>query len=206
MRAAYPIQQRQQKGWKAMFYAMIGIVVVNSYLLSSYAPVSRKEKFAKHLAFREALFKQLFEHATGVEVAIGAANVLPVAGPINAILPPGDTVPANELNAESGVATMAVAKTAHTVGQILAKTAVTSKIEHQRISMKRAACVICKQAPKQEKKATARQKRSPLQAVTLNTMNQEKNRHIPRSITGCASCNVSLCAKKGCWEAFHSSC
>ena len=52
IRAAYPNEQRQLKGWKAIFYTIVGIVVVNSYLLSAYAPVP-KEKFITHLAFRE---------------------------------------------------------------------------------------------------------------------------------------------------------
>ena len=86
MRVAYPIEQRQQKGWKVMFYIMIGMVIVNLYLLSSYAPVPGKERFTKQLAFREVLFKQLFEHAIGVEAVTNAA--LPVAGPMNIMLPP----------------------------------------------------------------------------------------------------------------------
>ena len=60
MRAAYPIQLRQLKGWKAIFYTMVGIVVVNSYLLSSYASVPKKKKFVSYLAFRKALYKVLF--------------------------------------------------------------------------------------------------------------------------------------------------
>ena len=77
-----------------MFYTMIGIVVVNSFLLSSYAPVSKKDKFTDHSVFREALYKQLFKHVTGAEAA-GASDMLPIAGPVAAasILPPGNTVP-----------------------------------------------------------------------------------------------------------------
>ena len=70
-RAAYLVQQRQQKGWKAIFYTMIGIVVVNSYLLSAYAPVPEEKKFTKQIKFREALCKALFAHSTAV--ADGAA-------------------------------------------------------------------------------------------------------------------------------------
>ena len=91
-RAAYQIQQRQQKGWKAMFYTLIGIVVVDSYLLSSYAAVPKEDKFTKHLALREALYKALFTHATGA-AAVGANETLPVAGPVNIPLPPGGSIP-----------------------------------------------------------------------------------------------------------------
>ena len=56
MRASYLIQQRQQKTWKAMFYTLIGIIVVNSYLLSSHSYVANKAKFIEYLAFREALY------------------------------------------------------------------------------------------------------------------------------------------------------
>ena len=44
-RASYPIQQRQQKAWKAMFYDLIGMVVVNSLLLSFNAPAAKEDKF-----------------------------------------------------------------------------------------------------------------------------------------------------------------
>ena len=71
-RAAYPLQQRQQKGWKAIFYTIIGIVVVNSYLLSTYTPVSKEKKFTEQIKFREALCKALFDHSTGVAAAAAA--------------------------------------------------------------------------------------------------------------------------------------
>ena len=48
IRASYPVQQRQQKAWKAIFYSLVGIIAVNSFLLSSYAPVAEEDKFSKH--------------------------------------------------------------------------------------------------------------------------------------------------------------
>ena len=63
MRASYPVQQRQQKAWKAMFYTLVGVIVVKSYLLSSHSYVADKAKFTEHLAFRETLYKGLFAHA-----------------------------------------------------------------------------------------------------------------------------------------------
>ena len=65
-----------------MFYTLIDIIIVNSYLLSSYAAVPKEDKFTKYLAFREALYKVLFNHATGAAAA-GAKETMPVAGPVN---------------------------------------------------------------------------------------------------------------------------
>ena len=87
-RAAYPIQQQQQKGWKAVFYTIIGIVVVNSFILSSYAPVSKEKKFTDQRAFREMLHKALFVRSTGADAArlTGAdavsSDILPI-GPVD---------------------------------------------------------------------------------------------------------------------------
>ena len=58
-----------------MFYTLIGIVVVNSYLLSSYAAVPKKDKFTMYLAFREALYKALFIHTTGAETARAVCEI-----------------------------------------------------------------------------------------------------------------------------------
>ena len=62
--AAYPIQQRQMKAWKTLFYELVNIVVLNAYLISLYSTVPKKEKFTNHKAFRVALYTGLFKHAT----------------------------------------------------------------------------------------------------------------------------------------------
>ena len=62
-RAAYPIHQRQMKTWKAMFYELVNIAVVNSYLLSYHSDVPKKERFTNQLAFRIALYEALFKHS-----------------------------------------------------------------------------------------------------------------------------------------------
>ena len=62
-RASFPIQQRQIKAWKALFYELINITVTNAYLLSLHSDVPKKEKFTDHKAFRIALYKDLFEHS-----------------------------------------------------------------------------------------------------------------------------------------------
>ena len=46
-----------------MFYNLVGVIAVNSFLLSTYAPAAKEDKFSTHLAFREALCKGLFAHA-----------------------------------------------------------------------------------------------------------------------------------------------
>ena len=203
MRAPYPIQQRQLKGWKAMFYTMVGIVVVNSYLLSSYASVPRKKKFVSHLAFREALYKALFQHSTGAEAVIAnTANILlPVAGPANFKLPPGDSIPIVDTEGSEARAT---AKTAHIAGEILAQATADAKIEHQRVSIKRAPCVMCKQAAKEKRRGIRGQPRRAFQDLLPNTVSRSKDRHVARATTGCASCNVPLCKGKRCWDDFHS--
>ena len=62
-RAAYPIQQRQIKVWKALFYELVNITVTNAYLLSLHTDVPKKHKFTNHKAFRIALYNGLFGHA-----------------------------------------------------------------------------------------------------------------------------------------------
>ena len=169
MRASYPIQQRQQKAWKAIFYSLLDIVVVNSFLLSCYAPVTKEDRFLTHRAFREALCKDLFTYA--VPTAAAAATVV---GPVH-IMPA-------------------------VVGAVYAA---PTRVEHQRVKMKRAACVVCKQAVAEERRGIKQQRRLILQAVSPNVTSKRMDRHISRVKTGCASCMVALCARKGCWELFH---
>ena len=189
IRATYPIQQRQQKGWKAMFYTMIGIVVVNSYLLSSYAQVPKEDKFTDHLAFRRALYQGLFEHATGAAGAAGAVEILPVAGPVNLVLPPGDTMP--------------VVADPDTEDRAEIAAAADARIEHQRIPMKRAACVVCKKIATEKRRGQG-QKKVAFQESSPNITSKRKDKHVTRVATGCASCSVTLFLTKGCWKAFHS--
>ena len=204
IRATYPIQQRQQKGWKAMFYTMIGIVVVNSYLLSSYAQVPKEDKFTDHLAFRQALYKGLFEYATGAAGAAGAVEILPVAGPVNLVLPPGDTMPiVADPDTEDRAEIAAAAAVTHTAGELLVTAAADARIEHQRIPMKRAACVVCKKIATEKRRGQG-QKKVAFQESSPNITSKRKDKHVTRVATGCASCSVTLCLTKGCWEAFHS--
>ena len=207
MRATYPIQQRQQKGWKAIFYIIIGIVVVNSYLLSSYAQVPKEDKFIDHLAFRQALYKQLFAYTTGIAGAVGAAEILPIAGPINlqSFLPPGDTVPVvDNPDTEDRAEMAAAAAVIHTAGELLVAAAADARIEHQRVPMKRAACVVCKQITTEKRRGIQGQKKVAFQESSPNITSKQKDKHVTRVYSGCASCTVALCSTKGCWEAFHS--
>ena len=66
-------------------------MVVNSYLLSSYAAVPKKEKFTKYLIYKETLYKVLLTQAIDVVVA-GTQEMLPVAKPVNIVLPPGGSI------------------------------------------------------------------------------------------------------------------
>ena len=204
MRATYPIQQRQQKGWKAMLYTIIGVVVVNSYLLSLHAPVPKENKFTDHLAFRQALYEALFQHSTGAAAA-GAAESLPVAGPVNFMLPPGGTMPViDDPDTKDRAELVAAAAIAAAAGKMLVTAAASASVEHQRVSMKRAACIMCKQAAAEEKRGIRGPRNRAFQALSPNIASKRKDKHIARAITGCSSCNVVLCSRKGCWEAFHS--
>ena len=179
-RASYQIQQRQQKAWKAMFYTTIGIIVVNSFLLSLHSPMDKKEKFTKHMAFREALYKGLFDRATGAAGAGGAdvASVI-IAGPMNA--------------AEALFMSDTVAMTC-------------AGIKHQRIGMKRGLCVVCKQiaAEKRRGVSVGGKRGQALQVIAPNIVSKRQDKHIARATTGCDACKVLLYMAKGCWEAFHS--
>ena len=120
------------------------MVIINSYFLSLHASVPKENKFINYLAFRQALYKALFQHSTGAAAA-GAAESLPVAGPVNLVLPPGDIVPVvNNPDTEDRAELAAAAAVAHIVGEILVTAAANPSIKHQRVSMKRTSCVMCK--------------------------------------------------------------
>ena len=55
-----------------MFYRLLNIVIVNSFLLSYHAPIAKEDKFSKHRAFRKALCKGLFIH-------IRPQSIVPIA-------------------------------------------------------------------------------------------------------------------------------
>ena len=60
-----------------MFYSLVNVIAVNSFLLSTYAPAIKEDKFLTYLAFREALCKGLFAHTRPHSTVI-------IAGPITA--------------------------------------------------------------------------------------------------------------------------
>ena len=67
-----------------------------------------------------------------------------MAGPVNLILPPGDTVPiVNNPDTKDRIELVATVAVAHIAGKKLVA-AVNIYVEHQRVSMKRAPCVMCK--------------------------------------------------------------
>ena len=70
--------------------------------------------------------------------------------------------------------------------------------------MKRATCVVCKQASRERKKGIRGQRGCSLQVIEPNIVGKEKDGHIARPETGYAVCKVSLCVKRGCWDVFHS--
>ena len=189
----------------AMFYTLIGIMVVNSYLLSSYAAVPKEDKFTKYLAFRETLYKALFKHATGAEAA-GAKDALPIARPTTAaaMLPPGGLIPRADTGAEGANAKI-TARTAYKAGKILKAAAAAARVKHQRGPLpKRSACVICKEDAVEKRRGIRGQERHILHALSPNIISRSLDRHISRPRTGCISCNVALCTTGGCWEVFHT--
>ena len=101
-----------------MFYNLLNIVVVNSFLLSYHAPIAKEDKFSEHRAFRKTLCKGLFIHTR-------PQSIVPIA----------DT-----------------ATTAYTVAIVGAAYIASARVEHQKIKIKRAACVICKQAAAEERR------------------------------------------------------
>ena len=189
-----------------MFYLVIKIIIINSYLLSLHAPIPEKKKFTIYLAFREILYKQLFMHTLSTEV-IGKAEILFLLEPLTAsfLLPPGDTIPVtDEPDTKHKLEALATAAIIHKSGGILTAAAKGTNIKHQRVPMKRTICVVCKQTSKKRKRGIRGQRECSLQVIEPNTVGKEKNGHIARPETGCAVCKVSLCVKRGCWDVFHS--
>ena len=111
----------------------------------------KENKYIDYLVFRQALYKALFQHLTGVAAA-GVVDILFIAGFMNLMLPPGDTVPiVNNSDTKDRVELAAAAAVAYIEGEKLI-TAVNIYVEHQRVLIKRAPCVMCKQAAKKEKR------------------------------------------------------
>ena len=173
-RASYPVQQRQRKAWKAMFYTLVEIIAVNSFTLSAFSYVSNEKKYTIHLAFREALCEGLLAHAKPEAIITDTAGA-------------ADTVDAVD-----------------TVGVVGAAGAADPVRLHQRVKMKRAPCVICKQAAAEERRGIKGIRRQALQAIAPNIMCKRKERRVTRTRVGCRLCKVALCRESGCWEAFHS--
>ena len=68
-----------------------------------------------------------------------------MAGSVNLVLPPEDTVLViNNLNTEDRAELAAAVAVVYIVGKILVTAAANLFVEHQRVSMKRALCVIYK--------------------------------------------------------------
>ena len=106
-----------------MFYSLLNIVVVNSFLLSYHAPIAKEDKFSEHRAFRKTLCKGLFIH-------IRPQSIVPVA----------DTV--------TIAYAVAIAGAVYTA---------SARVEHQKIKIKRAACVIYKQAAAEKRREIKQQ-------------------------------------------------
>ena len=66
-----------------MFYTMLGIVVVKSFLLLFYSSVPEKDKFTKQCLFREALYKALFACLKDIDTVGTADTLLFMAGPVD---------------------------------------------------------------------------------------------------------------------------
>ena len=57
---------------------------MNSYLLSFWAPVLKKNKFSNYLVFREALYTGLFAHAVPMAGVADRADTAGVVGVVGA--------------------------------------------------------------------------------------------------------------------------
>ena len=62
-------------GWQALFYWLLNIVLVNSYLLSFHSNVEKSLKFNDQAKFREALIEALFEAAKARPIQRKQANI-----------------------------------------------------------------------------------------------------------------------------------
>ena len=156
-----------------MFYTTIGIIVVNFFLLSLHSPVSKKEKFTKHEVFREALYKGLFDHATGA-VGAGGADIasMVVAGPVTAA---------------EALSTAGTGIKHQRIGMKRGPCVVCKQIARE----------------ERRGVSVGGKKGQALQAVSPNIASKSKDRHVHRAKTGCDACRVLLCSTKQCWEAYH---
>ena len=60
-RASLPWRRHYQH-WKALFFGLLGIAIVNSYLLSFHSKVNNKAKYTRFGKFRKDLIQGLIEH------------------------------------------------------------------------------------------------------------------------------------------------
>ena len=61
LRASLP-WRRHYQNWKALFFGLLGISIVNSYLLSLHSKVDKKAKYTRFTKFRKDLIQGLIEH------------------------------------------------------------------------------------------------------------------------------------------------
>ena len=61
-----------------MFYNLLNVVVVNSFLLSYHVPVAKEDKFSEYRAFRKALCKGLF-------IFVRPQSIVPVADTVTVV-------------------------------------------------------------------------------------------------------------------------
>ena len=105
-------------------------MITNLCFLSLYAPVPKENKFTNYLAFKQALYKAFFQHLMGV-VAAGAIESLLVVGPVNLVLPLGDTVlVVNNPDTEDRVELVAIAAITYIVGKILIIAVANLSVKH----------------------------------------------------------------------------
>ena len=117
-----------------MLYTIIGVIIINLYLLSLHAPMPKKNKFTDYLAFKQTLYKALFQHSTNTAAA-GTAKLLSVVGPMNLVLPPGDTVPVvNNPDTKNRAELAAVAAIAYITGKILVTATANLFIKYQSLN------------------------------------------------------------------------
>ena len=90
----------------------------------------KENKFTDYLVFRQALYKALFQYLIGAAAA-GATELLPIAGFVNLVLPPGDTVPVvNNPDIEARVKLAATAAIIYIAGKILVIAAANPSIKY----------------------------------------------------------------------------
>ena len=167
---------RSDKGWKALFFDSIQLMLCNAYLLVKHSPSWDPKEWKDPTVFKRAVINALVNG--GGDWGNGERGGM--------LINNGGSRPRRDWWSEA----IEARPRYETRGQ-------ENQEIHVRVLMPRRACRVCKRNRGAVKRGL-RYQRIPLGDLPVNAVPRVKT---PAS--GCQACDVSLCARGNCWEVYH---